>query len=252
MSFSEAQAATLNEILRWRRDVRQFRADPIPKPVLDRLRAAMDLAPSVGNSRPWRVLQVKNESLRSYVQDIFEACNREAATGHDEAARAEYVRLKLAGLRDAPVHLAVFTETAPVEGRGLGRRTMPETLQFSTAMAIHTLWLVARAENIGLGWVSILDPVIIHTPFSMSRQAGCSLAIFAWDTLNLMTSARFYTETAGNGTPPQYGRKGDWHSCRFLRECPGLQTDLRRRVSIKSYRANCATSRDAAPRAEIL
>ena len=170
MNFSEAQAETLNDILRWRRDVRQFRADPIPEPVLDRLRAAMDLAPSVGNSRPWRVLRVRTDSRRARVRDIFEACNREAAAGYDEAARAEYVRLKLAGLREAPVHLAVFTETAPVEGRGLGRRTMPETLQFSTAMAIHTLWLVARAENIGLGWVSILDPDAILTLFDVPES----------------------------------------------------------------------------------
>ena len=151
MKFSQAQAETLNDILRWRRDVRHFRADPIPEPVIDRLSAALDMAPSVGNSRPWRVLRVKNESLRGRVQDVFEASNREAATGYGEAARAAYIQLKLAGLRDAPLHLAVFTKTAPVEGRGLGRRTMPETLQFSTAMAIHTLWLVARAENIGPG-----------------------------------------------------------------------------------------------------
>lgn len=170
MNFSTTQAQTLNEILRWRRDVRDFRADPIPEPVLDRLRAAMDLAPSVGNSRPWRVLQIKDKSLRGRVQDIFETCNREAAAGYDEPARAEYVRLKLAGLSEAPVHLAVFTETAPVEGRGLGRRTMPETLQFSTAMAIHTLWLVARAENIGLGWVSILDPDAILALFGVPES----------------------------------------------------------------------------------
>ncbi len=162
MNFSSAQAETLNEILQWRRDVRHFRSDPVPDAVIDRLLAAMDLAPSVGNSRPWRVLRVRNQELRNRVQDIFERCNQEAASGYDHATRAEYVRLKLAGLRDAPVHLAVFTETAPADGRGLGRRTMPETLQFSTVMAIHTLWLVARAENIGLGWVSILDPAAIH------------------------------------------------------------------------------------------
>lgn len=167
MKFSKAQAETLNDILRWRRDVRHFRSDPIVEPVLDRLRAAMDLAPSVGNSRPWRVLRIGAEALRARVLEIFEACNREAAADYDDAARAEYVRLKLAGLREAPVHLAVFTETAPVEGRGLGRQTMPETLLFSTAMAIHTLWLVARAENIGLGWVSILDPDAIHTLFDV-------------------------------------------------------------------------------------
>lgn len=125
----------------------------------------MDLAPSVGYSRPWRVMQVKDQTLRDQVQDIFKSCNREAAADYDEATWAEYVRLKLAGLRDAPVHLAVFTDTAPAEGRGLGRRTMPETLQFSTVMAIHTLWLAARAENIGLGWVSNLAPAAIHALF---------------------------------------------------------------------------------------
>jgi len=161
MNFSGRQAQTLNDVLRWRRDVRHFRADPIPEPVLDRLRAAMDLAPSVGNSRP------------------FEICNREAAAGYDEPARAEYVRLKLAGLREAPVHLAVFTETAPVEGRGLGRQTTPEALQFSTAMAIHTLWLVARAENIGLGWVSILDPGSILTLFDVP-ESWVFTAISVW------------------------------------------------------------------------
>jgi 5,6-dimethylbenzimidazole synthase len=167
MNFSSAQAETLDGILRWRRDVRHFRADPIPEAVLDRLRAGMNLAPSVGNSRPWRVLQVKDKSLRRGVEDIFETCNQAAASAYDEAARAEYVRLKLAGLREAPIHLAVFTETAPLEGRGLGRRTMPETLQYSTVMAIHTLWLVARAENIGLGWVSILDPQAVLTLFDV-------------------------------------------------------------------------------------
>ena len=165
MKFSAQQADTLNDILRWRRDVRHFRADPLAEPVIDRLRAAMDLAPSVGNARPWRVLRVRDHGLRGGVQDIFERCNVEAAAGYDDATRAEYVRLKLAGLRDAPLHLAVFTDTGPAEGRGLGRRTMPETLQFSSVMAIHTLWLAARAENIGLGWVSILDAAAIHALF---------------------------------------------------------------------------------------
>ena len=130
----------------------------------------MDLAPSVGNSRPWRVLRVKDQVLRDRVQDIFGSCNREAGADYEVATRAEYVRLKLAGLRDAPVQLAVFTDTAPSEGRGLGRRTMPETLQFSTVMAIHTLWLAARAENIGLGWVSILEPVAIHSLFDVPQS----------------------------------------------------------------------------------
>lgn len=162
LNFSGAQADTLSEMLRWRRDVRHSRTDLVADSVIYRLRAAMDLAPLVGNSRPWRVLRVKDQALRDRVQDIFESCNSEAAAGYGDATKAEYFRLKLASLRDAPVQLAVFTDTAPAEAGGLGRRTMPETLQFSTVMAIHTLWLAARAENIGLGWVSILDPAAIH------------------------------------------------------------------------------------------
>ena len=170
MEFLPAQADTLNDILRWRRDVRHFRTDPVAESVIDRLRGAMDMAPSVGNSRPWRVLRVIDPGKRAAVQEIFERCNHEAAAGYDDATKAEYVRLKLAGLREAPVQLAVFTETAPTEGRGLGRQTMPETLQFSTTMAIHTLWLAARAENIGMGWVSILDPGAIRSLFDVPQS----------------------------------------------------------------------------------
>lgn len=170
MKFSAEQSEVLGAILRWRRDVRHFLTDPLDELVIDRLRAAMDMAPSVGNSRPWRVLRVVDADRRARVQAIFESCNQEAASGYDDATRSEYVALKLAGLRDAPVHLAVFTETAPLEGRGLGRRTMPETLQFSTVMAIHTLWLVARAENIGVGWVSILDPEAVRAVFDVPQS----------------------------------------------------------------------------------
>ena len=91
----------------------------------------------------------------------FEAANRDAAAAYDPEAREDYLALKLAGLREAPVHLAVFTDMAVEEGRGLGRQTMPEMLTYSTAMAIYTLWLAARAENVGVGWVSIFDPVAI-------------------------------------------------------------------------------------------
>ncbi len=158
MQFTAAEAETLKTILRWRRDVRHFRTDPVPEVVLDRLRQTMAAAPSVGNARPWRVLRVQDKTLRAAVRAEFERCNSEAALAYDGETRTEYARLKLSGLDAAPEQLAVFTETEPAAGRGLGRRTMPETLHQSTAMAIHTLWLAARAENLGLGMVSILDP----------------------------------------------------------------------------------------------
>ncbi len=156
--MTQAHRDALHEVMTWRRDVRHFRTDPVPEPVMDRLRAAMDLAPSVGNSRPWRVLRVQSDALRAQVASNFDIANDVAAAAYDPQAQAQYRALKLAGLRDAPEHLAVFTVRDPAEGHGLGRQTMPEMLAYSTVTAIHTLWLAARAENVGVGWVSILDP----------------------------------------------------------------------------------------------
>ena len=158
MQLTQSHRDALRDVLRWRRDVRHFLPDPIPEDVLDRLRAAMDMAPSVGNARPWRVLRVDSPAIRAEIIANFEAANDAAGAIYDDAKRAAYMALKLAGLRDAPVQLAVFTAHDPEEGHGLGRQTMPEMLSHSTVCAIHTLWLAARAENLGLGWVSILDP----------------------------------------------------------------------------------------------
>lgn len=170
MEFDREERRALERILRWRRDVRHFRTDPVPEAVMERLREAMGWAPSVGNARPWRVLRVRDAALRAGVRAEFERCNAEAAAAYNSAARSEYVKLKLAGLDAAPEHLAVFTVTDPAAGRGLGRRTMPETLHQSTAMAILTLWLAARAENLGLGMVSIVDPAVIERLFDVPED----------------------------------------------------------------------------------
>ncbi len=158
MKLSVEHRSALTELLTWRRDVRRFKRDPIAPALLERIRQAVDLAPSVGNSRPWRMVQVTSATGRGAITQAFEASNREAGAQYDEATRKEYEALKLAGLREAPVILAVFTEPNPAAGRGLGRQTMPETLAYSTVMAIHTLWLFCRSHNVGVGWVSILDP----------------------------------------------------------------------------------------------
>ena len=160
--MTDAHRSALHDLLRWRRDVRHFRPDPIPQDRLDRLRAAMDMAPSVGNARPWRVMQVDSADLRAAIVANFKTANAQAAARYTDDRRAAYEALKLAGLRDAPVHLAIFTARDPQEGHGLGRQTMPQMLEFSTVCAIHGLWLAARADNIGVGWVSIIDPEALH------------------------------------------------------------------------------------------
>lgn len=150
--------AVLDDLLRWRRDVRHFRTDPVCQDKLDRLRVAMDLSPSVGNARPWRVLRIEDRDLRGQVRAVFDRCNAAAAAGYADKDRTDYLGLKLAGLDRAPIQLAVFTDVDPEAGRGLGRQTMPETLAQSTAMAVHSLWLMARALGLGVGMLSILDP----------------------------------------------------------------------------------------------
>ena len=161
MLFSHEHHEMLDEILRWRRDVRHFRTDPINQDVLAKLEACIDLAPSVGNSRPWRVVRVNSADVRQQIINCFEQSNREAGSVYEGEARNDYFKLKLAGLIEAPTQLAFFTDMNPAEGRGLGRQTMPETLSYSTVMAIHTLWLTARSLNVGVGWVSILEPRVV-------------------------------------------------------------------------------------------
>lgn len=153
--------------MRWRRDVRHFRTDAVPEALLVRLQHAMELAPSVGNSRPWRVLSVQSVALRAAVRAEFLRCNAEAASIYEGEQAAAYARLKLSGLDNAPVQLAVFTDLTPETGHGLGCQTMPTTLEQSTAMAVHTLWLAARAENLGVGMVSILEPSAIEAMCSV-------------------------------------------------------------------------------------
>lgn len=167
MKFSRADRDTLDGLLRWRRDVRHFRTDPVPEQLMQTLCEAMALAPSVGNARPWRVVRVRDPELRATVRAEFERCNRNAAASYGGDARAEYLRLKLAGLDRSPEQLAVFTVNEPVEGRRLGPSMMSRTLEQSTAMAIHTLWLSARAANLGVGMVSILDPRAMEGLFAV-------------------------------------------------------------------------------------
>lgn len=160
--FAPAFADDLDRLLAWRRDVRHFRTTPLPDGTLDHLLDRACLAPSVGNSQPWRFVRVLSAERRSAIVAHVEAENRRAAAIYRDEARAAYAALKLHGLREAPEQLAVFCQLDPDAGRGLGRQTMPETLAYSVVMAIHTLWLSARAIGIGMGWVSIVDPQAMH------------------------------------------------------------------------------------------
>jgi 5,6-dimethylbenzimidazole synthase len=138
--------------------VRRFRAEPAPEELIDHLLDLAQLAPSVGNSQPWRLIRVESAEKRAAIRDNFLCCNAEALAAQQGERAALYAQLKLAGLDKAPVQLAVFCDRATTQGYGLGVRTMPEMLDYSVVGMINTLWLVARAAGLGLGWISILDP----------------------------------------------------------------------------------------------
>ncbi len=159
--FSDEFRADLLTLFRWRRDERHFRPDPVPSHLLDCLLEQAALAPSVGLSQPWRFVTIADPARRAAVRANFAACNAEALACYAGGQRALYARLKLAGLDEAPCHIAVFCEPDPEQGHRLGRLTMPETAAYSAVLAVHTLWLAARARGLGLGWVSILDPAAL-------------------------------------------------------------------------------------------
>lgn len=156
--FDAAFRTELAALFRWRRDVRHFRGAPVPEALLEDVLEAASLAPSVGLSQPWHFVTVDDPARRAQVRASFATANHDALAAQAPDRAESYARLKLAGLDTAPCHIAVFVEDDPAQGHGLGRRSMPETVVFSAVMAVHTLWLAARATGLGLGWVSIVDP----------------------------------------------------------------------------------------------
>ncbi|ESZ68437.1 5,6-dimethylbenzimidazole synthase [Mesorhizobium sp. L103C105A0] len=166
--FTDDFRSELITLLRWRRDVRRFEPTALPEGTLERLLELASIAPSVGLSQPWRFVVVESLKRRTAVRDCFERCNAEALTRFSGERAALYARLKLAGLDEAPCQFAVFADRTTRQGHGLGRMTMAATIDYSAVMAVHTLWVAARAEGIGMGWVSILDATemaeILDTP----------------------------------------------------------------------------------------
>lgn len=160
----------LDALFLWRRDVRHFRRDALEPGTLDALLCLAARAPSVGLSQPWRFVRVSEPARRAAVRSIFETCNAEALALQPGERAALYARLKLAGLDEAPEHLAVFVEPEPEAGHGLGRATMPEAVAYSAVMAIHTLWLAAAARGLGVGWVSILDPQAVNAALDVPAR----------------------------------------------------------------------------------
>jgi 5,6-dimethylbenzimidazole synthase len=157
-SFGDLERDAIYKVMRGRRDVRQFRPQPIPDEVLRRILEMAHLAPSVGFMQPWNFILISSAEIRRQIKALFEETNaRELAKIEEPERKQLYARLKLEGILEAPLNIAVTCDGRRDAPFVLGRAPMPQTDLFSTCLAIQNLWLAARAENVGVGWVSILD-----------------------------------------------------------------------------------------------
>lgn len=163
-AYSSEERAGVYRAIRERRDVRTgFTPDALPRELLLRLLASAHQAPSVGLMQPWRFIVIESKAIRQRVFDIFQSASSDEQKAYSGEQAALYSKLTLQGILAAPLNLCVVCDGESSRGHSLGRHTMPETALYSAVCAIQNLWLAARAEGVGLGWVSILDPERVKT-----------------------------------------------------------------------------------------
>ncbi len=157
-TFTSEEQQLLEEIIVHRRDVRgnRFLTTPIPESAMDTILQAALAAPSVGFSQPWEFVMIKDQETKQAVKESFSEETANAATLFEDQKQKEYIQLKLEGILESPINLAVFY--TPKAGPVLGQTSMPNMGKYSVVCAIQNMWLMARSLNIGMGWVSILDP----------------------------------------------------------------------------------------------
>lgn len=160
-AFTDDFRTQFDLLMRLRRDVRRFRTDAIDEAVLMRCLDTFRLAPSVGLSEPWRVIRVESQAARDAALKNFQAANAQALKGYSGEKAQLYSQLKLSGMQEAPVQLAVFCDDSTDKGLGLGAESMPEMRRYSVVSAVTLFWLTLRSYGLGLGWVSILDPDLL-------------------------------------------------------------------------------------------
>jgi 5,6-dimethylbenzimidazole synthase len=152
-----------------RRDIRKFRGDPIPRDVLYRILDAAHHAGSVGFMQPWDFVVIRDLELRRRVKAIFDDENSRAAKNYSGHQRVLYESLKLEGILESPLNICVTCDRKR-GGTVLGRNSILDTDLFSTCCAVQNLWLAARAEGIGVGWVSIIDNAALSKELDLPIQ----------------------------------------------------------------------------------
>ncbi len=170
-AFSDAEREVVYRLMSVRRDIRHFSDSPLPGDVLQRMLSAAHQAPSVGFMQPWNFILISSMEIRRQIKESFERVNLAEAEKIAEPDRRELYRsLKLEGILDAPLNVAVTCDRRRSGPFVLGRAPAPETDVFSTCLAIQNLWLSARAEGVGVGWVSILDQPAVEKILELPEQ----------------------------------------------------------------------------------
>ena len=167
--FTEQEVAAIYRVMALRRDMRHFRPDPLDEALMERLLRAAHLAPSVGFMQPWRFIRVRDRKLRHEIHTLVESERRATAQALGER-EDEFMCLKVEGIREC-AEVLVVALTHERDQHVFGRRTLPEMDLASVACAIQNLWLVARAENVGMGWVSLFDPEALRQLLRMPEGA---------------------------------------------------------------------------------
>lgn len=185
--FNRDECDTLYRVMRARRDMRHFiKGGHVDTEILQRILQAAHTAPSVGLMQPWRFIRISDQGLREQIAELVEVERQQTAQALDERSQ-EFLNLKVEGIRECAELLAVVQ--APDDGTVFGRRTMPQQMALcSTACAIQNLWLAARVENIGMGWVSLFEPE------RLARVLNCPQGANPMALLCLGPVAEFYPE----------------------------------------------------------
>ncbi|UYO73648.1 5,6-dimethylbenzimidazole synthase [Halomonas qinghailakensis] len=169
--FSDAEKRGLYRAIYERRDVRsQFLPDPIAPEVLSRLLKAAHHAPSVGFMQPWDFIVIESREVRAAILAMFEQENHKAAERFEGDRKERYQGLKLQGILESPLNLCITCDRSRGGPHVLGRNSIVDTDLFSTCLAVQNLWLAARAEGIGVGWVSILDQDQLSTALKLPEH----------------------------------------------------------------------------------
>lgn len=169
--FSDAERRGLYRAIHERRDVRsQFLPDRIPSDVLARLLEAAHHAPSVGFMQPWDFIVIESREVRTSILSLFEQENEKAAEHFTGERKDLYRGLKLQGILESPLNLCITCDRNRGGPHVLGRNSIVETDLFSTCLAVQNLWLAARVEGIGVGWVSILDQEQLSTALNLPEH----------------------------------------------------------------------------------